>query len=342
MGYVYARQPQIARAFGAVNARRARTRLRSALSGHMLAGPSGAPRRPYYYASPAALRWTSSDMKKLHDTLVGVDAQWQALLGALPFSAVPDKKMRGALQQLAGLPMPYVAPLACILEATAGQRPMDAVFKSALELLHDNAEDSVAALVVVGSGATALAGLSFTLTATGVLAPGTIPTAATFASIAGVAAVAGALADALATLLQGLVAGSLSEDDYRKLIRAGAAATGTAVSDSEIIAGADAFTAAQEALLHTRADALTVAKAKSKAKTAACVARGGVYDPTAPNGCRVPPKGPTPDERKAKQARDDTLPEVQKALGELSNATWWVVGGLVAAAAGFVAWRTFV
>ncbi len=95
--------------------------------------------------------------------------------------------------------------------------------------------------------------------------------------------------------------------------------------------------------MHQRADALTIAKAKSKAKTAACVARGGVYDPTAPNGCRVQQTPKTKLEQRAKQAKTDGQQQAFDA-GLPQPTPWWVWALLASAAAGtgFVAWRTFV
>lgn len=315
--------------------------LRLALSG------LGAPALPAYYAAPSTLTWSASSLKGLHDTLVGIDEWWQGLMSQLPIDLVPglDAKGKAAFKAMAAGPLPMVSDIACILEAVAGHRPLVSTFQGILEGLKDRAAEiagafafigslaasgALAVLVGVGAGAASVVGLPSDLI--------TVPTAAELGTIAGLAAASAAIWGALAAVLDGLKHGTLSRDDYRALVRAGAAATGQNVSDKDINASADSFYGTQNDVTgRTAAQKKALAEAKLKSAAAstalkkACKARGGAYS-FALHECVLPP---TKDEKIIKTARDAGIAN-SAAAGASTGIPWWgwALGGLAAVAGG--------
>lgn len=334
MAYVVTRRPQIALAFSGLGAAR-----------------RAAPVIGAYYAKPSELRWSSSALRGLHDSLRNVDLQWQSLMLVIPVEAIPliPEEAKQALRIAAAGPLPIFADTALILEAVAGARPLSSSFKGTLEILRERALEVAATFTAIGSiaGSLAIASALASVGATASVAGApadivTLPTAADLGIIAGLAGTSAALWGALEAILDGLERGELSEDDYEKLVRGTAAAMGKHVTDQQIADSAATFYGAQEAVTGARADALAEAKRKSIAKATACTRRGGVYDPTAPSGCRVPQRPPTKTEKQIKVNVAVATGAAEAVLGKPGDV-WWDLGiGALALGGAYALWRAIV
>lgn len=290
---------------------------------------------PDYYAANAQLAFSDGGLKKLHDDLKRTDTQWQRLLlgllempsGMLAMAAGPDARQLCA--GLATYPLPIAADVAVVLEVVAGGRPLE-LAGQALRLLRARAGAAAGIATGVATVTGAAAAVSAAASAGIVDAPITLPTAATLGTVAAIATGIAALEGAIYALLDALINGELSEDNYRSLVRAGAAATGNSVSDQQIAASADFFYGARAAKMATARDA---AKAKAKAKSDACKRRGGRFDPTAPNSCRVDQRPPSRAETDIAQTLEEETQRFADMGVKGQGMPWWA-WALIAAGVG--------
>lgn len=262
-----------------------------------LGAPSSSGLVIKYYAPSGSLRWRNAQWRQTYDDLRRLDQDWQNLLRALasfdlselPFLGTADVKMiDDGVEAFSSSPMPIVGELALLLQVIGAGRPLDASCVDTLVFAQERLIGvagyfyAVSGFLGVAAGIASIGTLGADL---GVSAVGLLGASATSAFTATVALGLGGCAGDISK-------GKMPSKSNVKLITDGATtlAGNEPIDESDRNAARAAFssTVEQRVADTKREDAITLAKRKSLAKKNACRARGGVFDPTAPDGCRVP------------------------------------------------------
>lgn len=159
------------------------TRLREAqhalvnARGHYLGAVSAKGVTIDYYASPATLRWSSNQMKALHDKLVAFDIDFQKTVknvaGTIkPFlglvRAVGIKANDDDIDELAKLPA-VTAGAALLLEVAFGGRKVDNAFFGILQLISSQLIAGTTILTIASSACIAIGSAGVVAAGTGVV-----------------------------------------------------------------------------------------------------------------------------------------------------------------------------
>ncbi len=238
-----------------------------------------------YYASASQLHWRSNSVKTMHAKLKKMDADWHTALANLPLDMIPDEGLRVAARAFASYPLPVASEIAVALEVLWGNRPFDENCVSVLLFARDRLLGSAGAMAAAAGTAGLIAGVMV------FVAPADLGiSAASVGSIAGTLGAGSAVLAGLGGIIAALARGEAPRKGDLDLMMGGASAmTGTpkpGTGDQQAAIAALAERQDEENA-SDRATALQSAKASSARKAEACRARGGVFDPKVPGGCRV-------------------------------------------------------
>ena len=191
-----------------------------------------------YYEDPRLLSFSDSNMKSFYEQLRDADLGWQKAMNDLnnflsPFYGLMTACTGGlvnfgALANASKLPLP-TAPLAAILEITAGNKPIDRSFYDLMALMRQQMAAAAGIFGFVGTSCGAIAGI-LTASAVG------LPVAAVLAPIAAVGGVAATAAGITAATLGSVKPGQVpTKQQFKDMVHISSAVLfRPAPSDAEI------------------------------------------------------------------------------------------------------------